>query len=116
MQDIINIIKANSHRHARHDKLSCLCRVRFRGVNWIPDNSRLSPTENLKSKHVHSNRPIRIGIRHIRHDRDRTVLSCLMGGVNWAFELEVILRPRLTLYNIKNAVKNRFLKVQNVKS
>ena len=39
-----------------------------------------------------------------------------MGGVNWAFELEVILRPMLTLYNIKNAVKNRFLKVQNVKS
>ena len=23
-------------------KLSCLCRIRFRGVNWIPDNSRLS--------------------------------------------------------------------------
>jgi len=33
-------------------KLSCLCRVRFGGVNWIPDNSRLSPTENLKSEHV----------------------------------------------------------------
>jgi len=28
-------------------KLSCLCRVRFGGgVNWIRDNSRLSPTEN----------------------------------------------------------------------
>jgi len=26
-------------------KLSCRCRVRFCGVNWIPDNSRLSPTE-----------------------------------------------------------------------
>ena len=35
-------------------KLSCLCRVRFGGVNWIPDNSRLSPTENLKSEHVQS--------------------------------------------------------------
>jgi len=21
---------------------------------------------------------------HTRHDRDRTVLSCLVGGVNWA--------------------------------
>jgi len=39
-------------------KLSCLCRVRFGGVNWIPDNSRLSPKENLESEHVQSNRPI----------------------------------------------------------
>jgi len=30
-------------------KLSCLCRVRIGGVNCTPDNSRLSPTENLKS-------------------------------------------------------------------
>jgi len=36
-------------------KLSSLCRVRFGGVNWITDNSRLSPTENLKSEHVNSN-------------------------------------------------------------
>ena len=27
-------------------KLSCPCRVRFGCVNWIPDNSRLSPTKN----------------------------------------------------------------------
>jgi len=39
-------------------KLSRLCRVRFGGVSWIPDNSRLSQTENLKSEHVNSNRPI----------------------------------------------------------
>ena len=39
-------------------KLSCLCRVRFGGVNWIPDNSRLSPTENLMFEHVNSNCPI----------------------------------------------------------
>jgi len=31
-------------------KLSYLCRVRFGSVNWIPDNSRLAPTENLKSE------------------------------------------------------------------
>jgi len=30
-------------------KLSRLCRARFGGVNWIPDNSRLTPTESLKS-------------------------------------------------------------------
>ena len=33
-------------------RLSCLCRVRFGGVNWIPDNSGLSPTGKLKSEHV----------------------------------------------------------------
>jgi len=42
-------------------KLSCLCRVRFGGVNWIPDNSRLSPTENLKSGHAQSNCLIHTG-------------------------------------------------------
>ena len=43
-------------------KLSRLCRLRFGGVNWIPDNSKLSPTENLlKSEHVQSNRPIHTG-------------------------------------------------------
>jgi len=42
-------------------KLFCLCRVRFVGVNSIADNSRLSPTENLKSGHVHSNRPVYTG-------------------------------------------------------
>ena len=42
-------------------KLSCLCRVRFGGVNWIPDNSRLSPTENLKPEQVQSNSPIHTG-------------------------------------------------------
>ena len=65
---------------------------RFGGVNWIPDNSRLSPTENLKSKHVYSNCPI-----HTRHDTDRTVLSCLAGGVNWALGVWLSLARRLFL-------------------
>ena len=42
-------------------KLSCLCRVRSGGVNWVLDNSKLSPTENLKSDQVQSNRPIHTG-------------------------------------------------------
>ena len=42
-------------------KLSCLCRGRFGGVNWIPDNSRLSPAGSLKSEHVQNNRPIHTG-------------------------------------------------------
>jgi len=46
--------------------------VRFDGENWIPDYSRLSPTEDLKSEHVHSNRPIHTGTP------DTTVLSCLV--------------------------------------
>jgi len=28
--------------HSATTKLSCLCRVCFDGVNWIPDNSRLA--------------------------------------------------------------------------
>ena len=39
-------------------KQSCPCRVCLDDVNWILDNSRLSPTENLKSEHVSSNCPI----------------------------------------------------------
>ena len=53
-------------------------------VNWILDNSRLSPTGNLKSEHVNSNCPIRpTHIANARHDEDRTVLSCLV----WRCEL-----------------------------
>ena len=52
-------------------KQSCLCCVRFGGVNWIPDNSRLSPTENLKSEYVLGNCPIHTGTT------DTTRLSCL---------------------------------------
>jgi len=67
-------------------KLSRLCRVRFGGVNWIPGNSGLSPTENLKSAHVHSNRPIHTGTP----DTTQTGLSCLVwcGGVNWTLLTE----------------------------
>ena len=66
-------------------KLSCLRRVRFGGVNWIPDNSRLSPTGNLRSEHVQSNRRIHIG----RPDTTQTGPSCRVwcGGVNWARHL-----------------------------
>jgi len=50
-------------------KLSCLRRARFGGVNWIPDNSILSPTENLKSEHVQSDRPIHTDIPDTIQDR-----------------------------------------------
>jgi len=56
-------------------KLSCLCRVRFGGVNWIPDNTGLSPTENLKSEHVQSNRPVHTAAHQTRHRQDRLVAS-----------------------------------------
>jgi len=60
-------------------KQSCLCRVCIGGVNWILDNSRLSPTENLNCKHVNSNCLIHTATP------DTTGLFCrvLCGGVNW---------------------------------
>jgi len=65
-------------------KLSCLCRVRFGGVNWISYKSRLLPTEKLKSEHVQSNHTI-----HTKHDTDTTVLSWLV----WRCELSRPNRP-----------------------
>ena len=78
-------------------KLSCLCRVHFGGVNWIPDNSRLSPTENLRSEHVNSNYPIHTTtpfvilmtntwrIKRCIIITTQTRLFCRVwcGGVNW---------------------------------
>jgi len=72
-------IKANSHRHARHDKtvLSVSrplqrCELHFRQHKTVDDR------ENLKYEHDQSKRPI-----HNRHDTDRTDLSCLV----WRREL-----------------------------
>ena len=61
--DIFSVLKLVHTTAAPHPrKLSCPCRDRFGGVNWIPDNSGMCrPTENLKSEHVQSNRPIHIG-------------------------------------------------------
>ena len=75
-------VKASSHRPAPDTtKLSCLCRVRFGGVNWIPDNSRLSLTENLKSEHVQSNRPTHTGTPDTTQIGPFCRVWC--GGVNW---------------------------------
>jgi len=62
-------------------KLLCLCRCRFGGKNKISDNSRLAPTENLKSEHVNSNCPIHTDTP----DTTQTGLFCRVwcGGVNW---------------------------------
>jgi len=35
-------LKANSHRHARHDKTVMAASLRFGGVNWIPDNKTVA--------------------------------------------------------------------------
>jgi len=80
IDDRVTVLKRIHTATRSTTKLSCLCRVRFSGVNWIPDNSRLSPTENLKSEHVHSNRPAHTGIP----DTTRTGPSCRVwcGGVN----------------------------------
>jgi len=165
MQDIINIIKANSHRHARHDTNYLVCvasaSVVWTGFQTTQDCRRqkiwslntftaIAPFASAHQTQQRQDRLVVSGVavwtessafsvgvcraaqalpvrqpdalRRRTHlsggradsihiawcDTNSTVLSRLMGGVNWAFELEVILRPMLTLYNIKNAVKNRF--------
>ena len=76
-------IEADSQRHAGHDKtvLSVsrphrLCELDSR------DNARLSPTENLKSELVQSNRTIHTATP----DTTQTGPSCRVccGGGNWA--------------------------------
>ena len=94
-------VEASSHRHARHDETvpsvrydtRCyfnvrskadtsqlnLPHVRFGGVNWIPGNSRLSPTENLKSERIRINRPIHTDTP----DTTQTGLSCRVWRAVW---------------------------------
>jgi len=67
-------VKANSHCHARHDKTVLSVSRPLGGVNWILDNSRQSPTENMKSEHVNSNCPIHIATPD-RHRQDCFVVS-----------------------------------------
>jgi len=74
-------LRANSHHHARHDKtVSSVSRPIRRGVNWIPDNSRVSPTENLKSEHVYGNGPIHTATPDTTQTRPSCRVWC--GGVN----------------------------------
>ena len=64
-------LKANLQLHARQDKTVWSVLRRFGGVNWITDNSRLSLTENLKSKSsclIHTDTP----------DTTQTGPSCLV--------------------------------------
>jgi len=60
-------------------KLFCLCRVCFGGLNWIPDNTRLSPTEKSWSINM-----IR-AIFQFTPDTAQTGPTCRVwcGGVNW---------------------------------
>jgi len=75
-------LKANSHRHAGHDKtvlsLSCpirRCKLYSRQLKTVADRTFEVRTRSEQSSNSQ---------RHNRHDADRTVLSCLAGGVNWA--------------------------------
>ena len=63
---------------ARRDSAVC---VVSGGVNWVPDNSRLSPTENVKSENVNSNCPIHAATP----DTTQTGLFFVSGAgdVNW---------------------------------
>jgi len=70
----------NSHRQARADK-TVLCRVCLGDANWILDDSRLSPTENLKSQRINSNCPIHTTMP----DTTQAGLFCRVwcSNVNW---------------------------------
>jgi len=61
-------------------KLCCLCLVCFVGLNWIPDNSRLSPAENLKSEHINTLITI---VQFTPPCQTRLFYRVLCGGVNW---------------------------------
>jgi len=78
-------------------KLSCVCRVRFGGVNGIPDNSTLSPTKNLKS--ITSRAIVQFTpVHRTRHRQDRLVVS---GG-----RCELGIRLKLKAYVRKVIDKN----------
>ena len=80
---ITDHVKANSHRHVRHDKtvLSVSrplrrCELDSRQLKTVADRKFYKVwTRSGQSSYSH---------RHSRHVTDRTVLSCLAGGVNWA--------------------------------
>jgi len=61
-------------------KLSCLCRVR----DWISDNSKLSPTE------IQGLNTFRAIVQFTQTRPDKTVLSCLVGGLNWALVVLIV--------------------------
>ena len=85
-------------------KLSCLCRVRFDDVNRIPDNSRLSPTDNSKSERVNSNCPIHTATP----DTTQTGLFCRAwcGGVNGALQRRAG-RARTALAKLRGRAKKK---------
>jgi len=63
----------NSHRHARHDKTVLSVSRPLRRCELDSRQLKLTPTENLKSEHVHSNRPF-TSAHQTRHRQDRLVL------------------------------------------
>ena len=74
-------VKANSHLHARRQQ-NCLVCVASASAVWIgfpttQDCRRQKIWEVWTRSEQSSN-----SHRHTRHDTDRTVLSCLAGGVN----------------------------------
>jgi len=64
----------NSHRPTRRDKTVAF--AQRCELDWILHDSRLSPTENMKSEHVR-------GIVQFSHAADENAATVLAGGVNW---------------------------------
>ena len=74
-------LDANSHRHARRDKtVSSVSRPLRRCELDSRQLRRLSPTDRTYDVRTRS----QLSSSSHRHDRDRTILSCLAAGVNRA--------------------------------
>ena len=90
---VSNRLMASSHRHARHDKtVLSVSRPLRRSEMDSRDNSRLSPTENLKSEHVQSNCSVHIATP----DTTQTGPSCCVWRA-WRCELGITVQSNCFL-------------------
>jgi len=71
-------------------KLSCLCRVRFGGANWSADRQLKTVAGRKFEVRTRLEQSSNSHRQHARHDTDRTVLSRLAGGVDWAFNCRIL--------------------------
>ena len=69
-------LKYHTFVHVRQTQQNCI--VCVASVRWCELDPRQLKTV-ADRKHVHSNRPM-----YTRHDTNRTILSRLAGGMNWA--------------------------------
>jgi len=91
--DRLCYVTPNSHRPTRpdptrHDKTVVSASRRVCGVNWILDDSRLSPTEIFTSEHVRCNGPVHTA-QSDTTPHDKTVLSRRVGRSELSIKRDV---------------------------